>query len=93
MNTDPFEAIIMSPAVHDRSTTPQVPSLTMAMGPWITCFSSRTTKSIMGVPMPVATMVRGTPRKVPVKVRNVRVETILIQVSGLSKNRESFHAQ
>lgn len=59
----------------------------------MTCFSSQTTKSIMGVPIPVATMVMGTPRNVPVKVLKVQVETILIQVSGLSKNQESFQAQ
>ena len=93
MNTDPFEAMIMSPAVHDKSTTPHVPNQTIAIGPYTAYFSSRTTKSIIGVPIPVATIEIGTPQKVPVKVLKVQVETILIHVSGLSKNLESFQAR
>lgn len=74
MNTDPFEATIMSPAVQDRSTTPQVPNQTVAIGPVITCRYSLMTKSIIGVPIPVATIVTGTPLNVPVKVQKVLVD-------------------
>lgn len=92
MNTDPLEAITTSPAVQDKFMIPQVPSLIAAIGPSTTCLISLITKSIIAVPIPVATKVIGTPQKVPVKVLNVHVETTLTHVSGLSKNHDSFQA-
>ena len=92
MKTDPLDAMTTSPAVQERFMIPHVPSLIAAIGPSTTYLISHITKSIIAVPIPVATRVIGTPLKVPVKVLKVLVETTLRQVSGLSKNLESFQA-
>mmetsp|Transcript_34023 Transcript_34023/g.74427 ORF Transcript_34023/g.74427 Transcript_34023/m.74427 type:complete len:227 (+) Transcript_34023:549-1229(+) len=72
MNTDPFDATITLPTETSSLKIPQVPNLAMAMWPSTMARDSRTTKSIIGVPMPVLIMLMGTPNLRPVNTVNPR---------------------
>jgi hypothetical protein len=54
-STEPCEATTSVPTGVRASSRPHVPRRMMAIGPSTTARVSRTTKSIMGVPMPVLT--------------------------------------
>jgi hypothetical protein len=67
-STEPCEATTSVPTGVRASSRPHVPRRMMAIGPSTTARVSRTTKSIMGVPMPVLTIDTGAPRTSPVKI-------------------------
>lgn len=59
--TEPWEATTREASRAGACTEPQVPSRRSAMGPETTARHSRTTKSMLGMPMCVVTMLTGTP--------------------------------